>query len=35
MIPRSAIAVAACASISNQIRNRVAGSQIAVISGRE
>ena len=28
-------ASAACASISNQMRNRVSGDQIAVISGRE
>ena len=35
MIPSSAMASAACASISNQMRKRVWGSQIAVISGRE
>ena len=34
-MPSSAIASAACASISNQMRNRVSGDQIAVISGRE
>ena len=34
MMPISAIAVAACASISNQMRKRVSGSQIATISGR-
>ena len=34
MTPRSAIASPAWASISNQMRNLVAGSQIAVISGR-
>ncbi len=32
--PSSAWASAACASISNQILNRVCGSQIAAISGR-
>ena len=32
--PSSAIASQAWASISNQIRNRVSGLQIAVISGR-
>ena len=32
--PSSASASAACASISNQIRKRVCGSQIAAISGR-
>src|SRR5271155_2196070 len=32
--PISASASQACASISNQMRNRVAGAQIAVISGR-
>ena len=35
MMPSSAIASAACASISNQMRKRVWGSQIAAISGRE
>ncbi len=35
MMPSSAIAVAACASISNQMRNLVSGDQIAAISGRE
>ena len=34
MMPISAIAVAACASISNQMRKRVSGSHIATISGR-
>ena len=34
IMPMSAMAVAACASISNQIRNRVSGSQIFAISGR-
>ena len=34
-MPSAAIASAACASISNQMRNRVSGDQIAVISGRE
>jgi hypothetical protein len=33
--PRSAIASSACASISNQIRSRVSGAQIAAIAGRE
>ena len=32
--PNSASASAACASISNQILNRVCGSQIEAISGR-
>ena len=35
MMPSSAIASAACASISNQMRKRVWGSQMAAISGRE
>jgi hypothetical protein len=35
MTPRSASASAACASISNQMRNFVSGDQIATISGRE
>ena len=35
MMPSSAMASAACASISNQMRKRVSGDQIAVISGRE
>ena len=35
IMPSSAIASAACASISNQMRKRVCGSQIAAISGRE
>jgi hypothetical protein len=35
MTPRSACASQACASISYQMRNLVAGSQMAVISGRE
>ena len=34
-MPSSAIASAACASISNQMRNRVSGDQIATMSGRE
>ncbi len=34
-MPSSAMASAACASISNQMRNLVSGDQIAVISGRE
>ena len=33
--PSSAWASAACASISNQMRKRVSGDQIATISGRE
>ena len=33
--PVSASAVVACASISNQIRKRVSGDQMATISGRE
>ncbi len=33
--PISASAVVACASISNQIRKRVSGVQIALIAGRE
>ena len=32
--PSSANAVVACASISNQMRKRVSGDQIATISGR-
>jgi hypothetical protein len=35
MMPSSAMLSAACASISNQMRNLVSGDQIAVISGRE
>ena len=35
MIPSSAMASAACASISNQMRKRVSGDQIAAMSGRE
>ena len=35
MTPRAAWASAAWASISNQMRKRVAGSQIFTISGRE
>ena len=35
MMPISASASQACASISNQMRNRVCGSQRAAISGRE
>jgi hypothetical protein len=35
IMPISAIAVAACASISNQMRKRVSGSHRRVISGRE
>ncbi len=35
MTPSSAMASAACASISNQMRNRVSGDQMATISGRE
>ena len=34
MMPSSAMASAACASISNQMRKRVSGDQIAAISGR-
>jgi len=34
MVPSSASASAACASISNQILKRVCGSQIEAISGR-
>jgi hypothetical protein len=34
IMPSSAIASAAWASISNQIRNRVSGDQIAAICGR-
>ena len=34
-MPSSAMASAACASISNQMRKRVSGDQIAAISGRE
>ena len=34
MIPSLAMASAACASISNQMRKRVCGSQIAAISER-
>jgi hypothetical protein len=33
--PSSASASVACASISNQMRKRASGDQIAVISGRE
>ena len=33
IIPSSAMASAACASISNQMRKRVSGDQIAAISG--
>ncbi len=33
--PSSASLSVACASISNQMRNRACGSQIATISGRE
>ena len=33
-MPSFAMASAACASISNQMRKRVCGSQIAAISGR-
>ena len=33
-MPRFAMASAACASISNQMRKRVCGDQIAAISGR-
>ena len=33
-MPSSAMASAACASISNQMRKRVCGDQIAAISGR-
>ena len=33
IIPSSAMASAACASISNQMRKRVCGDQIAAISG--
>ena len=35
MTPSSAMASAACASISNQMRKRVSGDQIAAMSGRE
>ncbi len=35
MTPSSAMASAACASISNQMRNLVSGDQIAVMAGRE
>ena len=35
MMPSSAMASAACASISNQMRKRVCGSQMEAISGRE
>ena len=35
IMPSSAMASAAWASISNQMRNRVSGDQIAAISGRE
>ena len=35
MVPRSAMASAACASISNQMRKRVCGSHREAISGRE
>ena len=34
-VPSSAMASAACASISDQMRNFVSGDQIAAISGRE
>ena len=34
MTPISAMAAAACASISNQMRKRVSGAQIDAISGR-
>jgi hypothetical protein len=34
IVPSSASASAACASISNQILKRVCGSQIEAISGR-
>ena len=34
-MPRSAMASAAWASISNQMRKRVSGDQIAAMSGRE
>ena len=34
IMPSSAMALAACASISNQMRNRVSGVQIAAICGR-
>ena len=34
MMPSLAMASAACASISNQMRKRVCGDQIAAISGR-
>ena len=34
-MPSEAMASAACASISNQMRKRVSGDQIAVMSGRE
>ena len=33
-VPSSAIASSACASISNQIRKRFSGSQMAVMAGR-
>ncbi|CKZ21950.1 Uncharacterised protein [Mycobacterium tuberculosis] len=35
IVPSSASASAACASISNQILKRVCGSQMETISGRE
>ena len=35
MTPSSAIASQACASISNQMRNRVCGSQTSTMAGRE
>ena len=35
MTPSSASASQACASISNQMRKRVSGDQMATISGRE
>ena len=35
IMPSSAMASAAWASISNQMRNRVSGDQIAAICGRE
>ena len=34
-MPSLAMASAACASISNQMRKRVSGDQIATMSGRE
>ena len=35
MMPSSAMASQACASISNQMRKRFSGAQIAAICGRE